>query len=422
MDFKDSKDVEQISFWRLKKRVIYLHQYFITPDNGGGTRSYEFAKRMVQDGYDVHVITANSGSTKVKGWKSYEVDGIQVHSVSVTYSNSMTFKERITAFFKFAFKAGKKARSLNGDLVFATSTPLTIILPAIYAKLLRKIPIVFEVRDLWPEVPIAMGFLNNPIPRALARSLERLAYAYSSHIVALSPAMVEGVTKAVKDKKKVTLIPNSADIELFQNVDVERLQKWKSDRPWLGAKKLVLYAGTLGDVNGVEYLVRIAEKMSAKTADVNFLIIGEGKNKEKIYNLASQLGVLGNNLFIEGRIPKVDMPLAMSASTITCSLVIPIKELESNSANKVFDSFAAGKPVFINHGGWLAELLIKSNSGIVLSPDNLDLATEDLFGFLSDPERIVTASENSRLLGEHRFNRDLLYQKLDNIFKEVLRK
>ncbi len=136
-------------------KILYLHQYFNTPNMSGGTRSYEMAIRMVKKGHQVHMITSlRDGSTEFGTWKKETINGINVYWLSVPYDNKMSTMRRIYSFIIFAFKAGSKAISIGGDVIFATSTPLTIAIPAIQAKKKLKIPMVFEVRDLWPELPI----------------------------------------------------------------------------------------------------------------------------------------------------------------------------------------------------------------------------------------------------------------------------
>jgi len=121
------------------------------------------ARRFVAAGHEVHIITSNRERNKnASGWLDEIIDGIHVHWFALPYPNKMDFKARVSAFLKFAMASGAKAYRVGGDVIFATSTPLTIALPAVYAaKRLRK-PMLFEVRDLWPELPISVGALNNP--------------------------------------------------------------------------------------------------------------------------------------------------------------------------------------------------------------------------------------------------------------------
>jgi hypothetical protein len=150
-------------------RILYLHQYFNTPKMSGGTRSYEMARRLVKMGHDVHMVTSYREETNHTDWFTTIEDGITVHWLPLLYSNKMNYTQRIKAFVNFAVKSSIKAVSMKADIIFATSTPLTIAIPAVIASKRQKIPLVFEVRDLWPELPIAMGALKNPIARFLAK-------------------------------------------------------------------------------------------------------------------------------------------------------------------------------------------------------------------------------------------------------------
>jgi hypothetical protein len=107
-------------------KILYLHQYFNTPAMSGGTRSYEMARRLVAAGHEVDMITSWREPIAKKGWFEQRVDGIRVHWLPVQYANHMNYYQRIAAFFSFALRAGNRATELGGDIVFATSTPLTI--------------------------------------------------------------------------------------------------------------------------------------------------------------------------------------------------------------------------------------------------------------------------------------------------------
>ena len=126
-----------------------------------------------------------------------------------------SFRRRLAAFAQFAWRASEAAAAIESDVVFATSGPLSIAIPGAYASWRRSAPLVFEVRDLWPEGAIQLGVLRNPISKAAARWLERFAYERSRRIVALSPGMREGIMKCGVPGEKITVIPNAADLDLF---------------------------------------------------------------------------------------------------------------------------------------------------------------------------------------------------------------
>lgn len=382
----------------------------------GSTRSYEMARRLVQMGHEVNLITTTRDGDKGRTWRVTNEAGIKVHWISVPYSNKMGFGARLRAFFLFGFYAARKAASISADTIFATSTPLTIALPAIYAKWRQNIPMVLEVRDLWPEVPIAMGALSNPFMAFMAKCLEKFAYANSASIVALSPDMRDGVARTGYPEARIRVIPNGADPELFDASGT--LGKEFRERHGIPADAtLMVYAGTLGKVNGVSYLVKLA---SAMLADRRFfvLIIGDGAESDEVRLLAQSTGCLGQNLIMIPPVPKNQVPQVLNAADIVISTVIPIKALWANSANKIFDGMAAGCCIAINHGGWLADLLREKDAGLVLSPVAEEAALQ-IKALLDSTDDLGRMKGNARQLADSLFSRDALANQLESVLKKA---
>lgn len=399
-------------------RIIYLHQYFNTPDMVGGTRSFEMARRLATFGHEVQMVTSlrteDDDRLQKYDWIETQEDGINVHWTSVPYSNKMSFRKRYNSFIKFALLSSLKAASLGGDIVFATSTPLTIAIPGIYAKRRKKIPMVFEVRDLWPKGPISQGVLTNPFVIALAEWLEKFAYNNSSHIIALSPGMKQGIIEAEFPENKVTVIPNCCDLDLF---DVEPVygENIRSEYKWLGNRPLVFYGGTFGYANGVDYLVKLAASVYKKDPEIRFVLLGDGAMKDTISRLAKDLGVLENNLYILPPAPKKMMPFWQSASTISISMFRNIKSSWANSANKFFDAIAAGTPIAINYKGWQADIIREKGIGIVLDVENVEESGQHILKVIYDKKWLKNASDSAKKLAVERFNRDEMARKLENV-------
>ena len=386
-------------------RIVYLHQYFHDPSQAGSTRSYEFARRWVNAGDEVHIITSvRTRERPHRGWRVRHVDGITVHEISVPYDNRMGTAARIRAFFEFALRAGPRSASLSPDVLFATSTPLTIALPAAYAKLRTRAALVFEVRDLWPAIPIAMGIIRDPLSKMAARWLERFAYRQADRIIALSPGMAHGIVAAGVHDHEIVIVPNGCDLELFSaQGECANLSMGK-----FGNRKICLYAGTLGRVNGVSYIVDIAAEMQSLAPETIFLIVGDGKQANLIRGHAQDCGVLGRTLFLEQSIPKRQIASLFQACSIALSVFINLPEMWANSANKFFDALAAGRPVAINYGGWQADLISEHELGLVLPADSPRTAATMLAEFLSHRETVVRSGRNARQLAERAFCRDKL--------------
>lgn len=399
-------------------KITYLHQYYNNPKMNGGTRSFEFARRLVEQGHQVNVITSWRDGGKGSDWFETLEDGIHVHWLPVDYSNNMAFKARIFAFLRFAFGSAKKAASIDSDIIFATSTPLTIILPGVWAKFRLRIPLVFEVRDLWPELPIAMGALRNPIMRWAAKKLERFAYFNAEAVVALSPGMKEGIIKCGYPKELIGVIPNSSDIELFE-VDQSAGVEFRTKRPWLSNSPLLLYTGSFGIINGVSYLVDLAFELKKIDSNVKILVIGDGAEYDSVVIKAERLGLIDVNIFFEKGMPKSEIPSALSASTMASALFIDKPEMRANSANKFFDALAAGKPLLINYGGWMHEMLLENECGIAAWQLDLDRLAFELNTKMNDVGWLSLASKNCKDMANNKFDRNSLSSKLALILEGV---
>ncbi|MEV1154540.1 glycosyltransferase family 4 protein [Micromonospora chokoriensis] len=401
-------------------RIVYLHQYFRTPAMAGGTRSYEFARRLVASGHEVHVVTSDVDTVDVRrhDWRTTIEAGATVHWAAVPYHGSMSYRSRIRSFFQFAQVAAVRAARIDQDVVLATSTPLTIAIPAIYSARRRRVPMVLEIRDVWPEVPIALGALRSPLSRYAAQRLERFAYQNARQVIALSPGMADSIRRRFP-KVPVTVVPNACDRSLFATAEAAGA-RLRAELAWLGDRPLVLYAGTLGYVNHVEYLVRVAAAARKLWPALRFAVIGDGPEKAHVRSVASELGVLGQNFVMFDPLPKSDVVAFFGASTLAISTVRDEPVLHANSANKVFDTWAAGRPVAINHEGWIADTIRESGAGVVLPATDHDQAARMLVAFVTDPARVSAARQAAQTVAQTRFDRDLLFQRFEQTLWEAV--
>lgn len=400
-------------------KILYLHQYFNTPEMTGGTRSYEMAKRLVARGHAVHMVTSRRDQSARGKWTTELIDGINVHWLPVPYSNHMGFYGRLKAFLHFAWSCTRKARSIDADILFATSTPLTIAIPGVLASRSLGIPMVFEVRDLWPELPIAIKAIRNPAAIFFARKLERFAYRNSTRVIALSPGMADGVIKTGFPRNRVVVIPNSCDLDMFRPGSKDA-SSFLQQHPELGNSPFILYAGTLGKINGVEYLVKLAAAVLPSRPDLKFVVIGDGMERDLVEATARQLGVLDRNFFLYHPVAKREIVDAFFAASLIVSLCIDLPEMQANSANKFFDGLASGTAVAINYGGWQADLLTSNCAGIVLPP-NPEQARSTVLDFFADLKKAAEYGANALRLAEQHFSRDELAQRLEATLIEARR-
>jgi len=266
-------------------RIIYIHQYFKLPEDGGAIRSYYITKSFVDKGWKVEVISAwNGGFYRYK-----EVGGVKIHYLPVKYLNAMKYRRRILAFLRFARMAYLLALRLEKcDLYYISSTPLTTGLVGLWLKKKTSLPYIFEVRDLWPEAPIEMGVVKNKLAIKCLRNLEKNIYMSALGIVALSPGIKEGVLK-VYGHAKVAMVPNMSDIPFYS----DKMEGGISgDNFGLGSHTFVVsYIGALGKVNDLDRLLLIANECQKQKLDICFLVAGSGGQEQHLVELAEGLGL-----------------------------------------------------------------------------------------------------------------------------------
>jgi glycosyltransferase involved in cell wall biosynthesis len=371
-------------------RILYLHQFFVTREGAGGTRSYEFARRFVERGHEVRMLTAGGGTRTV--------DGVEVVGVRGAYSDymratAMSNLGRMAAFARFAVGATLAAlRGPRPDVVYATSPPLTMALPAIAASLRWRVPLVFEVRDLWPEAPIQMGALRHPLARRLARALERFVYARSTRLIALSP----GIRSALPSGKTV-LVPNSADLDLF-------------DPAPPGEPFQISYFGAMGEANDLTAVLDAARRLP----DVTFVLMGDGKRRAEL-----ERGAPPNVHFRSGSKTDVARLAAESSACLTLFKNVPV--LATNSPNKLFDTFAAGRAAIVNMDGWMRELVERNDAGVYVRAGDAEELAEKVAWLRDNPDEVRRMGQNARALAEREFGRDELAGRALTVLEEAAR-
>jgi glycosyltransferase involved in cell wall biosynthesis len=381
-------------------RILYLHQFFVTRAGVGGTRSYEFARRFVARGHSVRMVTAEGGDRTVDG---IEVAGVRGGYSDYVSATAVSYPRRMWAFARFALAATRAAlRGPRPDVVYASSPPLTIALPALAAAARWRAPLVFEVRDLWPEAPIQMGALRNPFARRLARTLERFVYRRSTRLIALSPGIRTGVLATGVPEERVALVPNASDLDLFDPAPREP-----------GDRFTVSYFGTMGEANDLSAAVEAARLLP----EVEFVLMGDGKRRADL-----QRGAPENVAFPGVAAAKQEVAALAARSDACLTLFKDVPVLATNSPNKLFDSFAAGRPAIVNMNGWMRALVEENEAGLyVRAGDGDDLAAK--IAWLRDhPDEAAAMGRNARALAEREFDRDLLAERVLELLEEAARR
>ena len=383
------------------KQILYIHQYFKTPKEAGGTRSYWLAKALIKNGYNVTMLTT-SNIIKNNVEKTI-IDGINVIYLKVNYSQDMSIYKRLYSFFIFMFKSTYYSfRQKNVDLVFATSTPLSVGFPALIIKKIKKIPYVFEVRDLWPEVPIQMGAIKNKLIKKLLIWSEKLIYKNANHVIALSPGMAKGVLK-YESALKVSIIPNMSKIDLF----------WPREKDFNLVKKLglntksfkLIHFGSLGLANGAFTIIESA-KLLKDNNNIEFIFIGSGSTEHELKNLCTKYNLENVHFLGEFPMDKTSEIVNLCDVSIISFRDLPI--LYTNSPNKLFDSLSAGKPIIVNSAGWTKNLVEKHSCGFYVNPNYPVELVNKLLQLKENTNMMKSMSENGRFLAETVYDKTIL--------------
>jgi len=411
--------------------IIYLHQYFNTRYGYTGTRSYEFARRLVGKGHRVSMITAGPGRFAEEGlnipagreYAEIDVDGINVVPIAAGFANSQAMTgmggvARMRTFMKFARLATRVGCKLAPpDVVYATSTPLTIGLPGRDIARHFGVPFVFEIRDVWPDALVNVGALSNPVVIWWMRRLACNLYSAAEHIVALSPGMKAGVVAAGVDPGKVSMIPNSSDIDLFRpDLDGSAARA----RLGLGDDFTAIYFGAMGHANGLEYVVEAAHILHRQNRrGIRIVLHGDGGRRPALEALVRARG-LTNVVFSDPVRDKAEVARLVAGCNACLTIYAHTDVEQSWSPNKMFDALAAGKPVLINVGGWLGETIERNGCGRFVDPQHPQALADALGELAANPELCRRRGANARSLAEREFSRDRLADQLEAVLQQAV--
>lgn len=399
--------------------ILYIHQHFATPRGSTGTRSYEFARRWVKAGHKVTLITGHYDVGGLElGKKLIQKQSVEKIDIVVTgtrYSNKQSYIRRIISFLSFClFCIYAGLRTKNIDVIYATSTPLTVGIPGMVLKWLKRVPFIFEVRDQWPEIPIELGIIKNKMLIKLLLWLEKTIYKKSTAIVALSPGMADGIKNVLKTENSVHIIPNSCDTEVFRpdinGTAIRKEHRWDD-------KLVLLHFGAMSRANGLGFVIDTAERLKANK-DIHFVLIGDGSEKASLIGKIEQLGL--SNIEILDSMPKTDLARIVAACDVSMVIFANFSILQHNSANKFFDSLSAGKPVLLNYSGWQRKILEDNEAGFGCELCNLDEFVEKVLHINSHRQQMRQMGQNARRVAIEEFDRDKLANQVLSLLRAEL--
>jgi len=407
-------------------KVLYFHQYFCTPEGNSGIRSYEMARYLVEQGHRVTMVFGESprlksplrGDPYEKGQRRGSYEGIDLIELNVSYNNKMSFFSRTMAFIKFSLRSIRLVFKEDFDIVFATSTPITAGIPGIVMKMRgKRKPFVFEVRDLWPELPREMGIIKNRLLLWAMGRLEYSSYNRADACVALSPGIKKGVEKRLSRSIPVHLIPNGSDLDLFRPGKHSR-----SIIPGCSEEDFIsVFIGAHGMANGLDAALDAAAILNKEQEHkhIKIVLIGDGKVKKHLAERVKTEQL--DNVIMLDPVPKKDLMNYLHAADVGLMLLANVPAFYfGTSPNKFFDYISSGLPVLNNYPGWLAEMIDSNELGKVVPPDHAGDFAGALVDLSSDAGRLEEMGKNARAFAENEFDRRALAHQFEQALMETI--
>jgi glycosyltransferase involved in cell wall biosynthesis len=392
-------------------RLLYFHQHFSTPQGSTGTRSYEMAIRSIKEGHEVIMVCGsynggNTGLTAPFKWgrRIGIVDGIKVIEFNLSYSNNDGFVKRTLLFLLYAIRSIVISLTYSYDVLFATTTPLTAGIPGIFSRWIRGKTFIFEVRDLWPELPKAMGVISNPVILNLMALLEYVSYKSAHRLIGLSPGICEGIASKGISNQKIIQISNGCDLELFATGSKE----WRPIE-FNTSDLMFIYSGTHGIANGLDSVLNAVSILNErKRSGYKIILIGSGREKDRLINKANE-EFLNNHIVFMEPISKERLVGLLKASDVGLQILADIPAFYfGTSPNKFFDYLATGLPVLTNYPGWVADLIEYNQCGVSCEPSDAIKFADKIQYLLDNKILLKKMGLNSRKLAEKEFDRRIL--------------
>jgi glycosyltransferase involved in cell wall biosynthesis len=399
--------------------ILLIHEIFVTPDEGGGTRHYELAKYLVEMGNKVTVIASDvdylSGK---KRYKRREIrEGIEIIYSSTLFSVHKNFIYRALSFLSFSITSFFDAlRIKNVDIVWGTSPPLFQAITAMIVAFLKRRPFIYEVRDLWIDFAKELNIVNNSLILNILKIFESLLYKRAKKVIVNSPGFIPFIESKIK-KDKIILIPNGVISKDFEVEDKKVIDFRKN--LGLNDKFVVMYTGNIGVANDIECIIKSADLLR-NYKDIIFLIIGGGIKKSEYVKYVKENNI--DNIIFLDSFPKKEMPVVISSADVCMATLKDIPLFRTVYPNKVFDYMASGKPTILSIDGVIREVIEKAEGGIFVPPSDSKKLAEAILFYYNNRDKISIHGKNARNYVKKYFEREKIAKALEIYLKEIIDK
>ena len=409
-------------------RILYLTQYFPPEIGATQTRAYEMAQGLKRAGHEVTILTEFPNHPtgiippEYDGqWTSRQtLDGLDVLRVWVKTSPQKNFKSRMAFYLSYMLMAAWAGIALlrgKYDAIYATSPPLFVGGSALAISYLRRIPLFFEVRDLWPESAVQLGELNNKTALKLATWLEEACYRRARHIVVVTGGFKQNLVARGLPAAKISVIPNGANTDLFQPVPPSPALREALGIP--AEQFVVAYTGLHGLAHGLETVLQAADLLREE-ADITFLFVGDGPRKPALQVLADELNL--PNVIFHTAVAEHDLPAYVSVADVGLDVRRKIGISNMTLPVKMFSYMACERPVLLAIEGEAIAVINEAQAGIVVPPEDAPALAEAVLQLRDYPLEREKYRQNGRAYVMQHFSRQKLAAQLAHLLETQLNK
>ncbi len=403
--------------------ILIVHQFFLGKQDAGGSRWNQFSKYWQQAGHNITILSGTvhyATGKKIPEYKGKfiihekESENIDLYRCYVSEGYNKSFLGRFWAYLSFAFSSivAGLAYVNKADVIICTSPPLTVGLTGWILSKLMRIPMVFEVRDLWPESAIDTGVLTNKQMIKMSYWLEKKSYESASWINVLTPAFEDALIGKKRVKKdRISMIPNGADLDIFKPGEKEN---WVREKHDLQGKYVVTYVGAHGVANHLIQLLEAA-KLLLDDPDIVILLVGAGMQKEMLKETAQEWGL--NNVCFVDAVPKNEIVDYVAASDVCTAVLKKVDTFKTVYPNKVFDYMSAKRPIVIGIDGVARKLVEESGAGIYVEPENSQDFVNAVRKLKNDPDLCKKFGDQGFEYVSKHFSREVLAEKYVEIIE-----
>jgi colanic acid biosynthesis glycosyl transferase WcaI len=396
-------------------KILYVSQYFPPEMGAPAARAVELSRHWARMGHEVTVLTGfpnHPTGVVPEQWRSRfrrlywteTVDGVKVARTWLWPLPNRKAHERIRNYASFCISAALSGLTLSKpNVIIASSPQLLVALSGWWLARWKRVPFVFEVRDLWPESLAAVGAGNEG--SLLYRTLKAIAgflYRRAQRIVVVTPAFKDHLMRHWNvPAEKISVVENGVETDLFRPdlaAAEVRAQLNLADR------FVICYIGTIGNAHGLQTMIAAAEELQTAMPSAMFLVLGEGAEKEQVVQLAATRGV--TNIQFLGQQPRERIPSYVSAADVCLVMLKKTELFKTVIPTKLLEYMACGRPAIVAVDGQARQIIEEARAGVFVQPENETALVNAILSLGADPEARAKMGMNGRQYVVDRLSRE----------------